>query len=361
MPRTNYRDAISQAISYVNNLHSLENLGESAIKQGVLLRVLSAAGWDTFDLTEVQPDYRTGNTKVDFALMAGASGRTKTNATPRVLVEVKSLHDNLESDRFERQMIANCTREDAPLAVLTNGMKWLLFYSSKESRHKENRFCEIDLAADPEASAEDINRFLAKDRVSSGQAARSAERALEDRNRDEVTRKAVLDGWRQVVRGLDEGLVELIAIASGQRTGDRPENRFVRRVLMEHRTELLPSADDDPAAAGSAGRGNSRRRPASFTFESETRTVFSWPDLLIGVCELMEERHSGDFERILEIRGRSLPYFSKSEGDVHLPREIGNTGIYASCQGAGVLIEGRANKVIESFGYPRESLSIQTR
>ena len=361
MPRINYRDAISQAVNYINEMSSLKELGENAIKQGVVLRVLSAAGWDTFDLTEVQPDYRTGNSKVDFALMAGASGRAKSNVTPHVLVEVKSLNENLESDRFERQMVASCNREGVPLAVLTNGTKWLLLYSSEESKYKESRFCEIDLTADQDASADDINRFLAKDRVSSGQAARSAERALEERNQDEVTRKAVLDGWRQVVRGLDEGLVELIAIASEQRAGHRPDNRFVRRVLMEHRADLLPSASDDLLAAESGGRGSSRRRPASFTFESETRNASSWPDLLIGVCELMRERHSGDFERILDIRGRTLPYFSKSEDSVHLPREIGNTGIYASCQGAGVLIEGRAKKVVESFGYSRDLLSIQTR
>ncbi len=360
MPRINYKDAISQAVSYINGLPSLEELSESAIKQGVVLRLLSAAGWDTFDLAEVQPEYRSANTRVDFALMSTSSARGRTPASPLAFVEVKLASDNLESDRYERQMMAHCSRNEVPIGVLTNGLKWLLLFWSRDAEYKESRFCEIDLAGDADAAAEEINRYLAKDRVSSGQAARSAERALQERNRDEVTRRAILDGWRQVVRGLDEGLVELVATASEQKTGDRPENRFVRRVLMEHRSELLPFSEDDATAAGSRG-GSSRRRPASFTFLSETQAAASWPDLLLGVCEQMRQRHPDRFEGILEIRGRSLPYFSRNQEEVHLPRQIGDSGIYASCQGAGVLIEGRAKRVVEAFGYAREALTVQTR
>ena len=360
MPRTNFRDSIHQAVSYINALPELPELSESAIKQGVVLRVLSAAGWDTFDLSEVQPEYRTGNTKIDLALMPPSSARSRTANSPLVLVQVKSVSDNLDSDRLERQILGHCAREDVSLAVLTNGLRWLLFFWSPDSDQLENPFCEIDLSGDLDVAAEDLNRYLAKDRVSGGQAARSAERTLQERNRNEVTQKAILDGWRQVVRGLDEGLVELVATASQQRTGDRPDNRFVRRVLMEHRSELLPDADQDASTAGGSGAGT-RRRPASFTFESETQTVASWPELLVGVCEAMRRRHPDEFEKILEIRGRSLPYFSRTEDEVHQPRQIGDSGIYASCQGAGVLIEGRAKRVVEMFGYPEKALAIQTR
>ncbi len=359
MPRNNFRDAILQAITYVNSLPSLDELSESAIKQGIVLRVLSAAGWDTFDLSEVHPEFRSGNSKIDFALMSSGSPRSRNAATPVVFVEVKLPGESLGSDRMERQAINHCQRSGVPLSVLTNGLKWLLLSCSPEREQRENRFCEIDLSENPENAADELSRYLAKDRVISGQAARSAERSLQERNQNVVVRRAILEGWRQVVQGLDEGLVELVATASEQRAGERPENRFVRRVLMEHRSELLPTQEDDSVGRGASG--GSRRRPASFTFESETETSASWPDLLVGVCELMRQRHPDDFEKILSIRGRSLPYFSRSEDDVHHPREIGDSGIYASCQGAGVLIEGRAKRVVELFGYPPGSLIIQTR
>ncbi len=359
MPRVSHRDAVSQAVSDINSIQSLGELGLTAVKQGVVLRLLSAAGWNAFDLSEVEPEYRTGNSRVDLALKSPPQGRGRAAPVPRAFVEVRALSDNLESDRFERQLISHCAREKVSLGVLTNGQNWLLFFWSPDDERGERRFCEIDLKDNPDGAIEDINRYLSMDRISSGQAVRSAERALQDRSRGEVTRRAILSGWRQVVGGLDEGLIELVATASEQRAGARPENRFVRRVLMEHRSELLTASEEE--AANSASGGGSRRRPASFTFDSETRNASSWPDMLVGICSLIRQRHPDDFEKILEIRGRSLPYFSKSEDEVNLPRQIEDSGIFASCQGAGVLIEARARRVVELFGYSGNSLTVQTK
>ena len=360
MPRVSHRDSISQAVADINSIQSVEELSATAVKQGVVLKLLSAAGWNAFDLSEIEPEYRTGNSKVDFALKSPSAGRGRTASAPQVFVDVRGPKENLESDRYERQLMAHCAREEVSLAALTNGPNWLLFFWSPDEDRGEKRFCDIDLRANPDEAIEDINRYLSKDRVASGQAARSAERALQDRNRDEVTRRSILSGWRQVVGGLDEGLIELVATASEQRAGVRPENRFVRRVLMEHRSELLAAAEEE-GVSSSPGGGGSRRRPASFTFESETRNASSWPDLLVGICLMILERHPDEFEKILEIRGRTLPYFSRTEEEVNLPRRIGDTGIYASCQGAGVLIEGRARRVVELFGYSSDSLTVQTR
>ena len=167
-----------------------------------------------------------------------------------------------------------------------------------------------------------------------------------------------MEGWQQVVRGLDEGLVELIATAAEQKTGTRPENRLVRRVLIENRADLLTSAVESDASVGSAG---GRSRPSSFTFQSERHDVRSWPELLVGVCLIMQERHPNDFENILQIGGRKNRYFSRDADELVQPRPVGDTGIYASCQGAGVLIINRANRVLELFGYPEDSITIQTR
>ena len=186
-------------------------------------------------------------------------------------------------------------------------MRWLLFLWSPGGGRMERRFCEIDLRGDPEAAAADINRYLTRDRVSNGQAARSAERALRDSNREAVDRRAVIQGWRQVVGGLDEGLIELVATAAEQRAGYRPDNRLVRRVLAENRAALLAPGTED--AAGSGPGGGLRSTPSSFTLDSETRNVTSWSGLLVGVCLMMRDSHPGDFERILEIRGRKLPYY----------------------------------------------------
>ena len=199
----------------------------------------------------------------------------------------------------------------------------------------ERRFCELDLRGDPEAAAADVNRYLSRDRVSNGQAARSAERALRDSNREEVERRAIIQGWRQVVGGLDEGLIKLVATAAEQRAGHRPGRRLVRRVLAENRAALLAPGTEGTAASGPGPGGGLRSTPSSFTLDSETRNVTSWSGLLVGVCLMMRDNHPGDFERILEIRGRKLPYYSRAAGELNLPRPIGDTGIFASCHGTG--------------------------
>ena len=144
----------------------------------------------------------------------------------------------------------------------------------------ERRFCEIDLRGDPEAAAADVNRYLTRDRVSNGQAARSAERELRDSKQEAVDRRAVIQGWRQIVGGLDEGLIELVATAAEQRAGHRPGNRVVRRVLAENRAALLTPDTEDATWSGPGG--GLRSTPSSFTLDSETRNVTSWSGLLVG-------------------------------------------------------------------------------
>ena len=360
MLKGNYNEAISIAIAGIGTIPALEDLDVSSVKLSVVLRLLNAAGWDVFDTSEVVPDYPAGNGKVDFALVAASSRRTGGPVTPQALVEVKPFGENLDSSRYERRLVAQCARVGTTLAVLTNGRRWLLLFQGPDYRGNGHRFCEVDLSGDPVAAAEELNKYLSRDRVASGQAARSAERTLRDQTRDTVTQQAVLDWWRQVVLGLQDGLVELIATASEQRTGYRPEVRQVRRVLTESRTDLLPLSEGQAGPSSAAG-GLSRRRPASFTFLSEMQSVSSWPDLLVRVCLLMHQRHPEDFEKVLEIRGRMNPYFSRSAEDLYVPKSVGDTGIYASCQGEGSLLEQRARRVVELFGYPPDTLAVRTR
>ena len=225
MLRADYREFISQAISGIRDMPSLEERSKAAIAQAVVLRLLVAAGWDVFDLSQMMPGYITGNRSIDFALMP--PGQAKGTVSPRVFIDVRTPAENIESPRMERKLPALCAREEVPLAALTNGLRWLLFLWSPEGGRMERRFCELDLRKDPEAAAADINRYLTRDRVSNGQAVRSAERALQDSNRETVGRRAIIQGWRQVVGGVDEGLMELVATAAEQRAGYRPENRLV--------------------------------------------------------------------------------------------------------------------------------------
>ena len=261
MLRADYRESISQAVSGIRDTPSLEGRSKAAIAQAVVLRLLVAAGWDVFDLSQVMPGYITGNRSIDFALMP--PGQPKGAVPPSVFINVRTPTDNIESPRMELQLLALCAREEVSLAALTTGLRWLLFLWSPGGGRMESRFCEIDLRGGPEAAAADINRYLTRDRVSNGQAARSAERELQDSNQNAVDRRAVIQGWRQVVVGLDEGLIELVATAAEQRAGHRPDNRLVRRVLAENRAALLVPGTEDAAGSGPGGGASAQHRRPS--------------------------------------------------------------------------------------------------
>ncbi len=105
---------IAQAVEQIRNTVSLSVLDESATKQGVVLRLLSLAGWDTFDIAQVVPEYTVGTRRVDYALRPG---------TPNaVFIEVKRPGENLE--RHQQQLLEYCFQEGVKLAVLTNGRTW---------------------------------------------------------------------------------------------------------------------------------------------------------------------------------------------------------------------------------------------
>ena len=351
MPRTDNNDAIAGAVSEINAMAPADLKSRASVAQGVVLRLLHAAGWDVFDLSQVMPGHRSGNVEISYALMTTRSGSGESSS-PRVLVEVRSPGESLEAARTVNRLLGCCAREGAPLGVLTDGLRWRLFLHTAGENRQGGSFCELDLGGDPEAGAEEVNRYLAREKVASGQAVRSAERLLRDRNRDEASRQAIMEGWRQVVGGMDDGLLSLVATAAEQRTGIRPDNGLVRRVLSDSRAELLASGTDRTAAAVP----HTRTRPAAFTLGAETRSVSSWGGLLVEVCLMMRDFHPEEFGRIVELRGRTNPYFSRVAEELQAPRSIGDTGIFASCQGGGAVLVARSRRVVEFFGHPPEFL-----
>lgn len=356
MTRTGNGGAIARAVSGINAIAPADLRSRASVSQGVVLRLLNAAGWDVFDLSQVISGYRSGNVEIGYALMTPRSGFGES-PPPRVLIEVCSPGESLEAARTVNRLLGCCAGEGAPLGILTGGLRWRLFLHMEGENRRGGSFCEIDLAGDPESAAEDINRYLSRDRVASGQAVRSAERLLRERNRDESIRQAIMEGWRQVVAGMDDGLLSLVATAAEQRTGLRPDNRLVRRVLSDSRAGLLASGSNRKTSAAP----HSRTRPGFFSLGAETRNVSSWGGLLVEVCLMMRELHTGEFRRIVELRGRRNPHFSIVAGELQALRPIGDTGIFASCQGSGALLAARARRVVEFFGHPPESLVISAR
>ena len=69
-------------IDVISKLKQGRFANEQAISQGIVLRVLQALGWDTFDTSLVSPEFRTAEGRADFALCHPAT-------KPVLYIEVK--------------------------------------------------------------------------------------------------------------------------------------------------------------------------------------------------------------------------------------------------------------------------------
>ena len=90
---------IAQEVERIKSTVFLRTLDESATKQGVVLRLLSLAGWDTFDVSEVVPEHTVGNRRVDYALRPGSPNAvfSRSNASARIWIDTNSSYWSIAS------------------------------------------------------------------------------------------------------------------------------------------------------------------------------------------------------------------------------------------------------------------------
>ena len=228
---------IAQAVEQIRITLSTGVLDESATKQGVVLRLLSLAGWDTFDISQVVPEYTAGTRRVDYVLRPGSS-----NA---VFIEVKRLGENLE--RHQQQLLEYCFQEGVKLAVLTNGRTWWLYLPLQSGNWEQRRFLTIDLEVqEPNVVERRFMKYLSSDRVDSGQAIRDAEDLVESQQRAETIGEALSAAWTQIVETPDGLLVELISKATQRICGLKPEPELVEQFLAGRPRALTEASEGSP-------------------------------------------------------------------------------------------------------------------
>ncbi|MCY4364760.1 MAG: hypothetical protein OXE17_00810 [Chloroflexi bacterium] len=223
---------ICLAVEQIKGALSFGSMDESATKQGVVLRLLSVAGWDTFDTSQVVPEYTVGNRRVDYALRPG---------TPNaVFIEVKRPGENLE--RHQQQLLEYCFQEGVNLAVLTNGRTWWLYLPLQAGSWEQRRFLTIDLDdQEPGIVKHRFLEYLAPERVDSGQAVRDAEALVESQQRTETMGKTIVAAWNQIVETPDELLVDLISETTERMCGFKPEPDLVEQFLAQRIQKLFDS------------------------------------------------------------------------------------------------------------------------
>lgn len=77
----------------------------------------------------------------------------------------------------------------------------------------------------------------------------------------------------------------------------------------------------------------------------------------------MYANHGQDFEKVLQIvsKRKKLPYFSHNPEDFRDSSQIGNSDFYVDTNFSANQIVKLVKRIIGLFGYPEDSLAIETK
>ena len=154
----------------------LADANEATTQQYVILPILRALGWNDTNLAsmEILPEYDVENGNVDYAL--------KIEQKSVLFIECKKWNSPL-AEKQENQIFRYAFEGGVPIVGLTNGKIWRFYFSWIEGTSVLERiFFETDIE-DRENAVSNLEEYLLKSNVESGEAERKAKRALKEKEK----------------------------------------------------------------------------------------------------------------------------------------------------------------------------------
>ncbi len=180
---------------------------ETAVRQGIVDRLLISLGWPTFDTEIVFPEYPVNGGRVDYALCHPAE-------KPIVFIEVKRV-GNIET--AERQLFEYAFHEGVPILILTDGQKWRFFHPSGSGDYTERLVQELDLIAnDGEVIAVCLNRYLNYESVQTGRAGQAVAEDYQKVSQQREALRHLPKAWENLVSGVSEDSEFLIEVVKSE-------------------------------------------------------------------------------------------------------------------------------------------------
>lgn len=301
---------------------------EASVSQGIVLRILSALGWPTYDTQVVAPEFSLSARRVDFALC-------HPPGKPAAFVEVKQLG---QSGQAERQLFEYAFHAGVPLAILTDGQEWNFFLPAEQGDYTERRVYKLDLLErQTEEVAKIFERYLGYENVKSGIAIASARDDYRNVSRMREVSAKLPEAWTRLVEEDDDLLLELLAEKVEDLCGFKPDIETVSRFLRE-RIALRPVTLAGESRGGDAARGQPRpeevkpaaagqkevprptmQRDLGFTIDGRFTSCRSARDVLVGVFEVLAAQDPTFLERFAARpkHGRTRRYVARTQDELY--------------------------------------------
>lgn len=336
---------------------------EAATKQAIILKLLSLLDWDAFNIDEVKPEYTVAGGRVDYSLRIG--GKDK------VFIEAKKAGEEL--DGHEEQLLNYSFKNGVKIAVLTNGFEWWFYLPLSEGSWEQRKFYTIDVLQ--QESSDVVSKFadfLSKDNVNNEKALANAEAVYKSQQKKNILKDNLPKAWQRLISEPDDRLIELITNKTEEICGFKADAETVEQFLLRSGSQASVSAPQTPKLVPSYTKrgpslsttpisGNYANRPISaFVFSGTQHRVRSYKDLLMAMCDILIEKHGSEFDKVLNIRGRKRPYFTRNSDELRIPLEVNKTGIFVETNLSANNIVKLCTDMLAFFGYSEDELKIET-
>lgn len=355
-------DKLLEVIEDLQSDENLNSLSEADISLGVILRILDALSWSTYNRREVSPEYSVENRWVDYALLIGN--------TPQIFIEVKKGGEPLE--RHQEQLLDYAFRQGVKVAILTNGATWWFYLPLRAVSWEQRKVATVELdKQDKGEIAQKLEALLSKENVISGKTVQNAE-DLYKKHQIAVT---LPEAWNQLVSEPEDLIVDLLVEKTQELCGEETDKSEVERFLLAHLqnikitsapavVEPIPVPEPKPPdhRKDRKRKAFTVTKPTAFTFNGQRYEVNSWKEMVVKLCEILYATHEDRFEeQALEMKSPTgLPHFSKDPETLRNARMINGTVIYVGTGTRGANTAPRfAKNVIAHFGYDKNDLSFE--
>ena len=357
-------DKLLKVIEDLQSDESLGSLSEADISLGVILRILDALNWSTYNHREVSPEYSVENRWVDYALLIGN--------TPQVFIEVKKGGEPLE--KHQEQLLDYAFRQGVKVAILTNGVTWWFYLPLRAVSWEQRKVATVELdKQDKEEISHKLMNLLGKENVRSGQAVQNAEVLYKNHRISTTLPKA----WNQLVSEPEGLIVDLLVKKTKELCGEETDKSEVKRFLSAHLQDIeitLSSMIPEPIQAPgpkppdrvevTKPKAFTVTKPKAFTFKGQRCEVESWQEVPVKLCEILYRTHEDRFEQqVLEMKSPTgLSHFSRDPDTLRNARVINGTGIYVGVGTRGAKSAPTfAKKLISLFGYDEKDLVFEVQ
>jgi len=351
---------------------------EEAVKQGIIIRILTALSWNCWDTKIVCPEYSTGSGRVDYALC-------DTFEKPIVFIEAKKDLEK-QNDNSVRQLMEYCFEIGVRMAILTDGKEWRFYLPKEEGSYKDRNFFTLYLLErDDDECSFRLSRYLDYQKTISKETDTKAKEDFKNKSNKKTVEQILPQAWKRLVEDRDEDLINLLAESVSMVCGLKPDNDVIisfleEKILIANENDLqktvnrpinkttvkstIETTNQEQINAGDAGAHSfdedfTGKSPFAFVLQGQRFNVKSWQDIYTQFIEHLNNIDNNKIENLPNnpdfISNRNRKFFSDKDSDLKVAKKVTNT-IYAEANLSANLIKANIANLLKLFGIDTEEI-----